>query len=74
LRSPGRHITLFRRTMTIEAYTHAPLPDQLFQQANRGGSTPNTRPSRASSARLTPALVVRDTLAVFCKAEDLPKA
>ena len=22
------------RTMTIEAYKHAPLPDQLFQQAN----------------------------------------
>ena len=26
--------TLFSRTMTIEAYKHAPLPDQLFQQAN----------------------------------------
>ena len=31
---PGRDITLFSRTMTIEAYKHAPLPDQLFQQAN----------------------------------------
>ncbi|SPM29501.1 polyketide cyclase, partial [Mycobacterium terramassiliense] len=31
---PGREITLFSRTMTIEAYKHAPLPDQLFQQAN----------------------------------------
>ena len=26
--------TLFSRTMTIEAYKDAPLPDQLFQQAN----------------------------------------
>ncbi len=27
-------MTLFSRTMTIEAYKDAPLPDQLFQQAN----------------------------------------
>jgi hypothetical protein len=31
---PGQDITLFSRTMTIEAYKHAPLPDQLFAQAN----------------------------------------
>ena len=31
---PGQDVTLFTRTMTIEAYKHAPLPDQLFQQAN----------------------------------------
>ena len=31
---PGQDITLFSRTMTIEAHKHAPLPDQLFQQAN----------------------------------------
>lgn len=31
---PGQEITLFTRTMTIEAYKHAPLPDALFQQAN----------------------------------------
>ncbi len=31
---PGQDITLFSRTMTIEAYKHAPLPDQLFQQVN----------------------------------------
>ena len=31
---PGQDLTLFSRTMTIEAYKHAPLPDQLFQQAN----------------------------------------
>jgi hypothetical protein len=31
---PGRDITLFSRTMTIEAHKHAPLPDQLFQQVN----------------------------------------
>ncbi|OBJ07204.1 SRPBCC family protein [Mycobacterium colombiense] len=31
---PGQDITLFSRTMTIEAYKHAPLPDQLFLQAN----------------------------------------
>ena len=31
---PGQDITLFARTMTIEARKHAPLPDRLFQQAN----------------------------------------
>lgn len=31
---PGEDVTLFSRTMTIEAYKHAPLPDQLFVQAN----------------------------------------
>jgi hypothetical protein len=31
---PGEEVTLFTRTMTIEAYKHAPLPDVLFQQAN----------------------------------------
>ncbi len=31
---PGQDVTLFSRTMTIEAYRHAPLPDQLFIQAN----------------------------------------
>lgn len=31
---PGEDVTLFSRTMTIEAYKHAPLPDQLFIQAN----------------------------------------
>ena len=31
---PGQDFTLFSRTMTIEAYKHAPLPDQLFQEAN----------------------------------------
>jgi hypothetical protein len=31
---PGQDITLFSRTMTIEAYKHAPLPDKLFEQAN----------------------------------------
>ena len=31
---PGQDITLFSRTMTIEAYKHAPLPDQLFLQVN----------------------------------------
>ena len=31
---PGQDLTLFSRTMTIEAYKHAPLPDELFQQAN----------------------------------------
>jgi hypothetical protein len=28
---PGEEITLFTRTMTIEAYKHAPLPDALFR-------------------------------------------
>ena len=31
---PGQDVTLFSRTMTIEAYKHVPLPDQLFQEAN----------------------------------------
>lgn len=31
---PGQDITLFSRTMTIEAPKHAPLPDRLFEQAN----------------------------------------
>ncbi len=31
---PGQNITLFSRTMTIEAAKDAPLPDQLFQQVN----------------------------------------
>lgn len=31
---PGQQTTLFTRTMTIEAYKHAPLPDRLFEQAN----------------------------------------
>ncbi len=31
---PGQDVTLFARTMTIEAYKDAPLPDQLFQQVN----------------------------------------
>jgi len=31
---PGQDVNLFSRTMTIEAYNHAPLPEQLFQQAN----------------------------------------
>jgi hypothetical protein len=31
---PGENITLFTRTMTIEAYKHAPLPDALFTQVN----------------------------------------
>jgi hypothetical protein len=31
---PGQDITLFSRTMTIEAHKHVPLPDRLFQQAN----------------------------------------
>lgn len=31
---PGQDVTLFSRTMTIEAYKHAPLPDQLIVAAN----------------------------------------
>ena len=31
---PGQDVTLFTRTMTIEAHKHAPLPDELFEQAN----------------------------------------
>jgi hypothetical protein len=31
---PGQDITLFSRTMTIEAPKDAPLPDKLFEQAN----------------------------------------
>jgi hypothetical protein len=31
---PGEGITLFTRTMTIEAYKHAPLPDAFFRTVN----------------------------------------
>ncbi|OBH40079.1 SRPBCC family protein [Mycobacterium mantenii] len=31
---PGQGVTLFSRTMTIEAYKHAPLPDALIASAN----------------------------------------
>lgn len=31
---PGEDITLFTRTMTIEAYKHAPLPDGFFRTVN----------------------------------------
>jgi hypothetical protein len=31
---PGQDVTLFARTMTIEARKDTPLPDRLFQQAN----------------------------------------
>ena len=31
---PGQDVTLFSRTMTIEAYKHAPLPNELFLAAN----------------------------------------
>jgi hypothetical protein len=31
---PGEEVTLFTRTMTIEAYKDAPLPDALFEQVN----------------------------------------
>lgn len=31
---PGQGVTLFSRTMTIEAYKHAPLPDALIAAAN----------------------------------------
>ncbi|GBE63802.1 hypothetical protein MFM001_02640 [Mycobacterium sp. MFM001] len=32
--SPGQGVTLFRRTMTIEAYKDAPLPDAFFRIVN----------------------------------------
>ena len=31
---PGEGITLFTRTMTVEAYKHAPLPDGFFRIVN----------------------------------------
>ena len=31
---PGGDVTLFTRTMTIEAYKDAPLPDELFRTVN----------------------------------------
>ncbi|OBG13261.1 polyketide cyclase [Mycolicibacterium celeriflavum] len=31
---PGADLTLFTRTMTIEAYRHAPLPDGFFRTVN----------------------------------------
>ncbi len=32
--TPGQDITLFRRTMTIEAYKDSPLPDGFFRTVN----------------------------------------
>ena len=48
---PGEGITLFTRTMTVEAYKDAPLPDGFFRWSIPPTSTPTTRPSRASSQR-----------------------
>lgn len=31
---PAEDITLFTRTMTVEAYQHAPLPDGFFRAVN----------------------------------------
>ena len=31
---PGEGVTLFTRTMTIEAYKDSPLPDELFRHTN----------------------------------------
>ena len=31
---PGEGVTLFTRTMTIEAYKHAPMPDGFFRTVN----------------------------------------
>jgi hypothetical protein len=31
---PGQDVTLFTRTMTIEAYKHAPLTDGFFRMVN----------------------------------------
>lgn len=47
---PGQDVTLLSRAMTIEAFKHAPLPDQLFQQVNPRRSMPITRPSPMNSA------------------------
>lgn len=32
--SPGNDVTLFRRTMTVEAYKDSPLPDGFFRTVN----------------------------------------
>jgi hypothetical protein len=31
---PGEGVTLFTRTMTVEAYKHAPMPDAFFLTVN----------------------------------------
>ena len=31
---PGQNVTLFKRTMTIEAFKDSPLPDELFKIVN----------------------------------------
>jgi hypothetical protein len=72
---PGHNLTLFSRTMTIEAYKHAPLPDQLFEQANpakidayhEAVASRGRRARTRSIVRLTPVPAVRDTFAMFCK-------
>ena len=34
LSTPGQNVTLFRRTMTVEAYKDSPLPDGFFRIVN----------------------------------------
>ncbi|ELP44790.1 hypothetical protein D522_20626 [Mycobacterium avium subsp. paratuberculosis S5] len=48
---PGHDITLFSRTMTIEADKDAPRPISCSCRPTRPGSTPTMRPSRGSSPR-----------------------
>jgi len=45
---PGEGITLFSRTMTVEAFKNSPLPDGFFRTVNPPTSTPTTRPSPAN--------------------------
>ncbi len=32
--TPGQDVTVFRRTMTVEAYKESPLPDGFFRTVN----------------------------------------
>ena len=74
---PGQDVTLFSRTMTIEAaQARAAARPALSVQVNPAkidayheAVARGTRPI----GRLTPAPAVHDTFSVFCKAEDVAK-
>lgn len=73
---PGQDVTLFSRTMTIEAYKHAPARSALHPgQPGEDRRLPRGRRTRTRPVgRLTPVPAVRDTFSVFCKAAGWPKA
>jgi hypothetical protein len=56
-----------------DTWEEAACPINSSSRPTRRASTPTTRPWRANWARLTPAHVLHDTSAMFCKPEGLSK-